>query len=218
MRFMMVLAAVLALASAAPAAAQEAPRTARFSVGSVRLLVELPKGYCVADEALFNATQGRVDKGMNVTHLLIVKCGAHTLVEDFYAIKTPVSALDVEITRAGLFAEMKPVFDAPEMADRVAAVAAQASARTAAQGSRVDFKGAIKPFGMDETCAYLGGLVTVQEAGVSLDIAQGTCMTSVGGRLVVIYSTGRGSSPEDLQRHIRASKALALTMRPAPDK
>jgi hypothetical protein len=217
MRYLWGLAA-LAIGLAASAHAQDAPRTAEFSIGAVRVQVDLPEGYCVADKQLFDATQGHVDSGMNTTHLLIVKCGAHTLEDDFYAIKTPTTMLDQAISRDQLFAQLKPVYGTPELAAQMAAMNERASAITEARGSRVDFKGALKPIGMDETCAYLGGLVTAQRGSTSVDIAQGDCLTAIGDRVVTVYSTGQGTSPADLQRHIRASKALVLGMRPVAAK
>lgn len=220
MKVRLVSAALGALLSTAPALAQPAPqtapRTAQFTVGTVRLQVVLPEGYCLADQALFDRTQGTIDKGQNISHLLIVVCGAETLEHDFYAIKSPINTANLAITRQALLAQLKTTFASPEAASRMAALNAQATAKSEANGTRVDFKGTIKPFGVDETCAYMGGLLTVAGRGRTMDLAQGTCISVVGGRMFAVYSTGMGSNPADLARHIRASKALVLTVTAAP--
>jgi len=220
MRVRLVFAALAALLSTAAALAQPvpqtAPRTAQFTVGTVRLQVVLPEGYCLADQALFDRTQGTIDKGQNTSHLLIVVCGAETLEQDFYAIKSPINTANLAITRQALLAQMKTTFASPELAGRMAALNAQGTAKTEANGARVDFKGGIKPFGTDETCAYIGGLLTVEGRDRTMDLAQGTCISAVGGRMFAVYSTGMGADPVDLARHMRASKALVLTVTAVP--
>lgn len=201
MRWMLV-AALAGMIAAAPAAAQERPRTATFSVDSMQFEATLPQDYCVSDAA---------HKASVRAELQLTRCGDVGREHDFYAVKlTPnIEGGNAPTTRATLFARLRPTYDAPDAEERFAAMTDSARRKR-----NVDFEGGWKPMGMDDICAYIGAQVAIGSGDAREDYVQGICVTVIGGRTFAIYSTGRGATVEDLARQISATRTLALGIRP----
>lgn len=207
--------AALALAVSAiagPAPAQEAPRIATFSVGATRLQLQLPEGYCVADEDPEFAAMIRGDTALNETHLVLMRCGEHRPEHDFYVIKSRLDMHDRQMTRASYFRLLRPQFDSPQARENLAAM----TRGVAGRDTGLSVTGGLKPMGMDESCAYIGGVMSFSKDGKGLGIVQGTCATALPNAVFAVYSTGFGETDAEVMRHIGDARALAMQVTLAP--
>lgn len=202
-----------ALALAGSAAAQT--RTT-FRVGGVGIEVTPPTGYCEPSGAGVDIAQilaaGDND---NVTDLTLFPCSDQSgEAPDYYLIKTPKTLLLSNAPRAELLASLRAEFDKPGFVAAMKALEAQdetSDAYTKLTGQKIAVTGSPDPMGLDETCAYLGGVIRFESKAIAYSRAVGTCITSVGNRVVIIhrYSTGE---PGNVPAMIKSAKALALAM------
>jgi hypothetical protein len=207
----------LGLVLVLPLMAQAQPESGGFDFAGVRFALPIPKGYCLP--------QGAAAEGMrrlaeidtrNVAHFALTTCGDERMEGDHIRILTSRSMLDAVVTRETLLANMKPLFATPGALDTARTLDQASDALTQSLGTRVDLRGKLGPIGMDSVCAFMGGFATVTMGDSSYVQSVAACMTTVGDRVLQIYSTGPGEKPEDLERRMRLVEAIALSIRTQP--
>ena len=75
-------------------------------------------------------------------------------------------------------------------------------------GTKVDLSGEIKPRGADDSCVYMGGEVTVSSAVATYPIAVGGCGTTVGGKMLFVYSYDDPAKPNAVAAQLRRVRAI----------
>lgn len=219
MKALFLLAAALATASAG-AADTAAP--AGFRVGGVEFSLPLPAGYCMPQGVQVDIAQMIAAADPNsVTDLTLVQCGVTigTGANDYTLIKTPKAALGMTVDRPQLLASLGAEFDKPETLKFLQSEEfdkqVSEDAGKAIPG-KPQFTGDIKPIGRDDVCAYMGGTTKVTGNGTSYLQAVGTCITSIGNRVVVVNRYGIKTDDAGVAILLRQAKALALTIKAAP--
>lgn len=216
MKALFLLAATLA-ASTAGAAVTPAPST--FRIGGVDFALPLPTGYCVPQGKQIDIAQLIAAADPNsVTHLTLMKCGVEitTGANDYTLIKTPKTALVAAVDRPTLLASLGAEFDKPETLKYLQSDAFDKKVSEDAGKvipGKPQFTGDIKPLGRDDVCAYLGGTTKVVGNGASYSQAVGTCITSIGKRVVVVNRYGIRADEAGVAILLRQAKALALTIK-----
>ena len=217
MRVFLLAVAAWAAALAAPAVAQV---RMEFRVGGVGIELTPPKGYCEPSGIGIDVAQIlAAGDDTNVTDLTLFPCADQTgEAPDYYLIKTPKSVLLSNAPRAELLAGLRVEFDKPgfEAAMKALDAPGEASdAYTKLIGQKVDVTGSLNPMGLDETCAYLGGVIKFEAKAIAYSRAVGSCITSVGNRVVIIHRYGAGE-PGNVLPMMKSAKALALAMQAKP--
>lgn len=206
-------------ALALPAAAQTAATT-EFTVGDVAIELPLPAGFCPANGVGVQVAKivAAADKD-NATDLTLFPCNDQSgTAPDYYLVKTPASMLAAKSPRADILASLKAEFDKPGFAE--ALEAADINGKTSEAYSKLmqqkaEVSGKVEPMGIDETCAYMGGVMHFQSAATRYSRAISACITSVGDRVVMIYRYSQGE-PGNVLARMKSAKALALAMKPKP--
>ena len=200
--------------------APAAQDTIDFSVADVALTMKLPAGYCLPTGRGAAVAQLVANGDPNaVTHATLYRCGVEpgTGANDYTLIKTPRSMLDATIDRPALIREMGAQFDNPLTVAALAKTDAGADV-SRALGTKVEITGEVKPLGHDDVCAYMGGQVSVAGAGTSYLQPAAICITSVGGKILMIARYGKDLAPTAIATLLREARAVALTLRPAATK
>lgn len=219
MKALFLLAAALATSSVS-AADTAAP--AGFRVGGVDFSLPLPKGYCLPQGVQIDIAQMIAAADPNsVTDLTLVQCGVTigTGANDYTLIKTPTAALAAAVDRPQLLASLGAEFDKPEtlkmlQSDEFDRKVSEDAGK--AIPGKPQFAGDIKPLGRDDVCAYLGGTTKVTGNGISYLQAVGTCITSIGNRVVVVNRYGTKADDAGIAALLREAKAVALTIKATP--
>lgn len=215
MKALFFLAATLA-ASTAGAAVTAASST--FRVGGVDFSLPLPTGYCMPQGRQIDIAKLIAAADPNsVTHLTLMQCGVEitTGANDYTLIKTPNTALVTAVDRPTLLASLGAEFDKPETLKFLQSDAFDKKVSEDAGKvipGKPQFTGDIKPLGRDGVCAYLGGTTKVVGNGTSYSQAVGTCITSIGKRIVVVNRYGVRADDNGVAILLRQAKALALTI------
>lgn len=68
--------------------------------------------------------------------------------------------------------------------------------------------GKVEPLGRDETCAYLGGVLTLKTGEINYSRAIGACITAFAGRVIFVYRYGEGE-PANVLKMLPLAKSLA---------
>jgi hypothetical protein len=209
----MVLFAAGLAAMAVPAAAQT---RVEFRVGSVPIEVALPNGFCApAGEGVGVAKFIAAADKENVTHLTLFPCTDQSGAQpDYYLVKSPGATLDANAPRAELLASLRAEFDKPEFKSAMQAADVNGKASESysqLMKQKADISGSVSPMGLDETCAYLGGVLKFESGTVSYSRAISGCITSVGDRVVMIYRYSQGE-PGNVLTMMKSARALALAM------
>lgn len=216
-RFMVPLALAIAAASALPAEAQA--QTAGFRLGGVEFELPLPKGFCPPAGRAIDAAQiaAAADKD-NVTNLSLFPCGDDGSAANYYLVKTPKNLIATEVTREQMLASIGAEFDNPEFAALLASGKLnQDTAKTFTEMTQLDVSltGQIKALGRDDTCGYMGGVLTFKAGALNYSRAIGVCITAVSGRVIFVYRYGEGE-PANVLKLLPVAKAFALSMKGKP--
>ena len=214
--------AVIALCLFTPTASlADVPPPATFQVGGVNFAMQLPSGYCLptGQHAALAQLLAATDP-TNVTDVALFRCGAPVITDadDYTIIKTPVRVLTETVTRQQVLESVGAEFDKPEFAVLLKSGAIDkqvADNFNKAVPADAKFDGALRPLGRDDTCAYIGGTVAVEGKGLRYTQAVGGCITSIGGRVVLIFRYGIKTGTEDVLQLLRESKALVATIKAA---
>ena len=216
MKALFLLTATLA-ASTVGAAVTPAPST--FRIGGVEFALPLPTGYCMPQGKQIDIAQLIAAADPNsVTHLTLVRCGVEmtTGANDYTLIKTPKTALVVAVDRPTLLKSLGAEFDNPETLKYLQSDAFDKKVSEdlgKVIPGKPQFAGDIKPLGRDDVCAYLGGTTKVEGNGASYSQAVGTCITSIGKRVVVVNRYGVRTDSAGVVALLRQARALALTIK-----
>jgi hypothetical protein len=191
----------------------------------VMLSAPIPEGYCLpTGEAKASAELMSTADTQNATHAILLRCEHRSTgtdeSKDYYLIKSPRHALTTAVPRAKLLAEMAQHFGRAEwqmggQASRDAStlVNRDLSEKLDAPASvGGDFGGR----GTDADCAYIGGEATVSLGDISFPIQGGSCMTSVGDRIVTVYAYDSPKGPGGIERLMRKARDLAMSLTVVP--
>ena len=216
MKALFFLAAAL-VTSSANADDTAAPVT--FRVGGVEFSMPMPAGYCLPQGTQIDVAQLIAAADTNsVTHLTLVRCGKafSTAANDYTLIKTPKTALIATIERPELLASLGAEFDKPETLKMLQSD--EFDQEISKQAGEVipgkpQFTGDLKPLGRDDVCAYMGGTVKVEQGSFSYLQSVGTCITSVGKRVIVVNRYGVRADDAGVASLVREAKAEALSIK-----
>ena len=216
-RMKLGLAAIAAMVATMPAPAAS-DRIADFRVGGVSFSLPLPTGYCLpigaqADIAQVLAAADTV----NVTVLTLNRCDGAVVkgAGDYTLIKAPISTLVRTIDRATLIDELGKAFaDTDAMkALRDKSVNDAAGSLEKLGGPKLNMTGGLLPRGRDEVCGYMGGASHVASGAIEYDQAVGSCITAVGGRVIVIHRYGTRVDDTGVLKLMREARAMALSIK-----
>ena len=87
---------------------------------------------------------------------------------------------------------------------------------SSALGTDIAISGTLRPHGVDTSCAYLGGSLSVATDGKTLPIVAGACPTSVTGKLLSVNAYDEAKPPVDAAVQMRRARALAMQLKAAP--
>jgi hypothetical protein len=213
-----IVAALIGLGIAACALPAQA-QTASFTMGSVAFEVPVPKGYCVpvgqaADVAALTAA---ADKE-NITNLSLFPCGDKGSAADYYLVKAPKNLIATSITLPELLQSAGAEFDKPEFNAMLASgeindKTSKAFAELTKQVTTLS--GQVRPLGHDETCAYMGGVLTFKSETIDYSRTVSACFTVVANRVTFIYRYSEGD-PANVLKMLPVVKAFALSMKGKP--
>jgi hypothetical protein len=200
--------AMLALAVAAPAWAQE---TMKFSVGSVSYTAPIPEGYCLpkcAEEKRRVESVAAYDDE-NLSVISLISCGPNANNLDSFVIKVPRNLVNAPMKLPDLlgnaeFAQTDVL--APTDDDQMAQVVNRQT------GLDATVETEIRILGHDDVCGYLGGTVAVS-AGDKVYVTVAGCITVVGDRMLMVIFSGPGNNPADVGRLRRKARAFAVSIR-----
>ncbi len=218
--------ACLGLLIAAPgiAAAQE---KIAISIGGVELEAPMPAGYCLptgknkAAADLLAAADTE-----NVTHASLFRCDQMATEagpgNDYYLLKTPRRALVATVSRPELIAGLAREFGKAEWQEggtKAASLTEKASGSISETfNARVEVKGSFSPRGTDADCVYMGGEATVSMPDISYPIQAGACLTSVGNKMITVYTYDDPKGSDGVVRLMRRAQALAMAFKPVAGK
>lgn len=216
MRLGLTLVATLAAGGvAAPAAAQT--RTAEFTIGGVVLQMPLPDGFCTPQGIGTQVAQivAAADRD-NVTNLTLFPCDDQSgTAPDYYLVKTPAALFSTPMSRDALLATLRVEFNKPEFKEMLRAnkpMDKAAKAYSELLHQKTEVTGTVEPMGLDETCGYMGGLVTFASEQTSYTRAVSGCVSAVEDRVVIVFRYSKGE-PGNVPGHMRDAKALIAAMR-----
>lgn len=192
-------------------------RTTEINVGAVRLRVPLPVGYCLpeGDQVAVAQLLAAVDTD-NVTLLTLNDCESMRADGNYLIIKTPISVLNAEISRAELIGEMTTPEAAQGMEEGASDSDRETNERYAELGAEdASIATDIKMRGNDDVCVYLGGIGTETVGGKVIPKAIAGCLTAVGGRMVSLYGYREGGDPEGYRKLMPQLKHWALQIEQA---
>lgn len=202
---------ILAMASAPAAAAP-----LQFRISGVELTVPVPEGYCLPGGAHADAAQlVAAADDQNVTHAMLVRCGAAEAANDYILLKTPKQALLATVGRKELLDAVGAEFDSPLFAEELASgklMGEVGSSLGTVLGTQVDLSGSFGPRGKDDVCAYLGGTMDVNSPVASYALSAGSCITAVEGRIIVVHWYGPDRGAAGVAELLRKSRGLAMAM------
>lgn len=206
-----VLAALpLIAASPAPDA-----RQADFQVGGVSFSLPLPASYCLpAGKDAAVAKLMAAGDTTNTTDLTLVRCdeGIVPGANDYTYVKTPVAALQITIDRPTLLAQLGAEFG--KAIDTTSASSQAGKKLSEVAGMKIDISGSFAPRGKDDVCGYMAGVLHVATDKISYDQPIAVCITSVGGRVLSVYRTGKKNDEAGILALMREARLLALTIKP----
>jgi len=187
---MMTLAALAVMPGAA-----HAKGPMNFSVGDVTMTGHIPDGYCLptGQNRIAAELLAKGDRE-NETQVTLMRCDKQGKPDgmqyDYYLIKSPRAAMP-PLARADFIAMMTKELALPQYQSGSSGKASlddAADGLSDTLGMKVDLSGEIKPRGADGSCVYMGGEVTVSSAAATYPIAVGGCGTTVGGKMLFVYS------------------------------
>lgn len=199
------------------------PKGQIIDVGGRKLEVPIPQGYCLpSGEAAGNAKAQAALDDRNATLLFLVDCRREKALENFLVIKTPLSMLTSDVSKDELLQGLGGEgFNDPDFRRRLDAGEFEKHASERASdiaGRSVTFEVTIKPRGLDQTCAYLGGISTVtglKDKAYTMDVAG--CITAVGTRAIGLYANRTVTSGQSFEGLYKPLRDWALTIRPAAE-
>ena len=206
---------IMMLAAAAVLAAAPAPKGEQVvQIGAVKNVVPIPAGFCLPsgnDIAIFQALAAPdVD---NVTLLSLTEC-RKTAARHYLLVKTPVAALNAEVSRAELLKELGDAMETPEMSKQLEEVPGEISkGKTRQAGEPTKVTGEFGPRGRDDVCVYIGGRATTATASDSQTQALAGCMTAVNGRMISLYAFADSTDAEAYKTLLPQLKAWAQSIR-----
>ena len=217
---MPIAAQILALLGASNAAASANQEQASFRINGVSFEMPVPAGYCLPSGEQVDVIQiMAAADDRNLTHLAFLRCdGQNDPYQDYVLVKTPRQAVSMSMTRDQLLLSMEGEFRNGPLADRRARQALIGSAResfSSTTGVAMELDGDIRPLGLDDRCAYLGGSFTVTSPDITYSLSLGGCITATEDRVFWIawYGPRQGSAGvEDL---LARSRSLAEQVRRA---
>lgn len=208
--FSLIIAAALSGQPAPPAKATE------VNVGAVTLRVPLPAGFCLPEGDEIGVAQmlAAADTA-NITLLTLTGCDAAQTGGQYLLVKAPFSAINMDVSRAELIAELTTP-EAISSMEQGASSTHAANERFAELGvNDVSIEASIQMRGSDDVCVYLGGLGTEIVKGKAIPKAMAACMTAIGGRMVSLYRYREGADPEGYLSLMPELRRWALQIEPA---
>lgn len=206
------LLAALLLSAIAP---QAAAQTVNFNVGGVDITMPIPQGFCEPkspEQVALAEGMGGLD-WRNETLLTLFSCETVGSVRpDFLVVKARKATLTATITRKQMLDTMVAEVSKDgaqaqlDAGTRVMGVAATMLAQT-----KIEMLGKLRWLKIDETCAYLGGVIKVQGEQVSSSRSASGCITAVGGRALFVTRYSEGV-PDNVFKHLPLVKAVAQSM------
>lgn len=194
-----------------------------IDVGGRKLVVPIPQGYCLpSGEAADDAkAQANLDD-RNATLLFLVDCRREKAMENFLVIKTPLSMLTSDVSKDELLKSLSGEgFNDPDFRKRLDAGDFEKHASERASdiaGKSVTIETTFKPRGLDQNCAYLGGISTVTGLkDKSQTMAVAACITAVGNRGIGLYANRTVTLGQAFEGLYKPLRDWALTIRPAAD-
>ena len=211
-----VLAAVAALGIVGTAAAAEG--TAAFTIGTVKLTMPVPDGFCVptganADLAASTAEADRYGATLATFLACNRKPGIHPW-SQYVLIKTPLGYQDRLFEKEPVLARMDAEGRGPNTPRLTEEMTEELAEQTEnALGERIEMRGSYGYAGRDADCAYLAGPMQMTLRGQTLTARVASCVTIVGGKAVSvnIYDFRLAYTVQQLTAR---TKAIALSIRP----
>jgi hypothetical protein len=192
-----------------------------FAVNGVKLAVPIPAGYCVPEgrDKLVADTLAKGDTE-NITLATLLRCDmtgrAAGPGNDYILIKSPNLALGTSIARADFLRALGAEFGKAEWQNGTSATQATENAAKGlsdALNTSVEIKGDIAPRGTDGDCAYLGGTLNVNGAGVTYPIILGGCITTAGDKVVAVYTYDDPGKGGGVTGKMRTARNIAMKIR-----
>lgn len=211
---------IVALLSSTAAAAE----SVEFSVGGTMLSVPVPAGYCLPKgrdkETADILASGDKD---NATLTTLIRCdqaeSEKGVGNDYILIKSPRLVLGQTISRPDLLASLEAEFGKAGWQDGT--IGSKAT-RDASNGlseafqTQVNIEGDIGVRGSDGDCAYVGGTLQFSGGGISYPIILGGCITSSGGKVVMVYSYDDPGKGGGVIGKMRTARNVAMSITPTP--
>lgn len=222
LKSMMMLGGAMAVAAAAPTAGARESFT--LEIGGKQLTAPVPEGYCIPKGKDKEAAEmfARGDT-QNFTPVTLIRCDRQNHPQgfgpDYFLIKTPRETVGAVIERAEFLKLMEAEMGKAEWqsGERTDALLENASKEvSSAVGTNVAISGALRPRGVDKSCAYLGGTLNVATENQTLPVLAGACLTSVAGKLLSVNAYGEAKPPADAAGQMRRARDLAMQLKPAP--
>ncbi|QXF10872.1 hypothetical protein [Sphingopyxis terrae] len=222
MKSVMILAGIMAMAAAAPTAA--ARESFVLEIGGEQLTGLAPEGYCVPKgrdkEASDLLATGDTQ---NFTLIMLIRCDRQNHPQgfgaDYFLIKAARETIDVVMERTEFLRLMEAEIGKAEWRSGETSDALLKNASkdvSSALGTDIAISGTLRPHGVDTSCAYLGGSLSVATDGKTLPIVAGACLTSVAGKLLSVNAYDEAKPPVDAAVQMRRARALAMQLKAAP--
>jgi hypothetical protein len=190
-----------------------------FVVDGVKMSGAIPRGYCAPTgelaERVFKYNKG---DPKNDTHAIFIKCDElGDVFSHFILVKSPYATHGMTISRPQFLSEMRDLADDEDFFSSKNAknIEQQVEAKVSeVRGKQVDVNiASMQPLGRDDTCAYMGMIVTYDTAEKKGDVQYaGSCLTSVGGKIVVIHSYGKPKLGDKMSELLLRSRDFARSL------
>jgi hypothetical protein len=210
------MAAGAALLTCSATVAADTDTVAKFRIGGADYEMPLPSGYCLPNGKFAEIAQlmAGTDAG-NDTLVTAYQCakGAITTAEYPILIKSPKAMLQTSIGRKDLLGQLGPAFENPNLSALIAGTsdAANSKSLSEALGADVKAKTEVAPVGRDDTCGYLGGVVSLTNADRVVAASAVACITAVQNHVVLVYLYGPAENGT-VGKLVPRAKALAQTL------
>lgn len=212
---------IAAIAFFASPAAHGAER-ATFAVGEENFSIPVPDGYCVPDgrdKQILDLTASG-DK-QNITPLSLIRCDRKNHPDgigmDYLLIKAPQAVLATQIGRPEFLKMMEPEMGKAKWQEQQNGKILDGVSKDVSEavGSDIAITGSIQPHGVDDDCAYMGGVLDVETAAGKQSVLVGACLTSTGNKVMTVNAYAAANAPGGVAAQMRRARDLAMQIRPS---
>ncbi|WIA54606.1 hypothetical protein N6H05_16250 [Sphingobium sp. WTD-1] len=208
--------AALLLSAASPALAAE-PEVVRFQVGDKELHWTVPEGYCPPKGQMASLAQMMATMDtQNVTVLTLYACDATlTKLDRYILVKAPVAALMATLERDQFLKLMEAEFDTPAFKaflDKGDVNGTIDKGMETLFGAKTQTSGKVVPMGMDDSCAIIGGSMTMQTQQAQVAIGVGGCLTAAAGKAILVAAYEGYDGPDTVRTLVQRSRDFALSI------